>query len=131
MYMHLNSTACIFYPDAHFWNSNTIKAFLSGVPDKSMLILDLFAEEVPIWTRTDSFYGKPFIWCMLHNFGGLPGIYGNLTTIATAPVDAKLAKGSTMVGTGMTPEAIEQNPVVYELMVSTQCMPVMLFFTIG
>ena len=85
-----------------------------------MLILDLFAEEDPVWIRTDSFYGKPFIWCMLHNFGGLPGIYGNLTTIATAPVDARLAKGSTMVGTGMTPEAIEQNPVVYELMVSIQ-----------
>ena len=116
--IHLKSTTPVL--DTHFWNNHTIKAFLSGVPDKSMLILDLFAEEDPVWIRTDSFFGKPFIWCMLHNFGGLPGIYGNLTTIATAPIDARLAKGSTMVGTGMTPEAIEQNPVVYDLMVSTR-----------
>ena len=50
-----------------------------------MLILDLFAEEDPVWIRTELFFEKPFIWCMLHNFGELPGIYGNLTTIATAP----------------------------------------------
>ena len=53
---------------------------------------------------------------MLHDFGGNRDLYGNLTHIATAPVDARTAPGSTMVGTGLTMEAIEQNPVVYELM---------------
>ena len=66
--------------------NQTIKAFLSCVPDKSMLILDLFAEVDTVWIHPESFFGKPFIWCMLQNFGGLPGIYGNLATIATAPM---------------------------------------------
>jgi len=55
---------------------------------------------------------------MLHNYGGTRGIYGNLTTIATSPIDAMNTPGSTMIGVGMTPEAIEHNPVVYDLMVS-------------
>lgn len=36
-------------------------------------MLDLYAEVFPIWLRTASFYGIPFIWCMLHNFGGNTG----------------------------------------------------------
>ena len=82
-----------------------------------MVILDLSAEQAPVWPRTESFFGKPFIWCLLHNYGGARGIYGNLTTIANDPIDAMKAPNSTMVGVGMTPEAIEHNPVVYDLMV--------------
>ena len=83
-----------------------------------MIILDLNSEAQPVWIHTDSYFGKPFIWCLLHNYGGNRGIYGDLDTIATQPVIARLTKGSTMIGTGMTPEAIEQNPVMYDLMVS-------------
>ncbi len=54
---------------------------------------------------------------MLHNYGGARGIYGNLTTIANDIIDALLTPGNTMEGVGMTPEAIEHNPVVYDLMV--------------
>ena len=83
-----------------------------------MIILDLSSEQDPIWSKTESFFGKPFIWCMLHNYGGIRGIYGNLTTIGMNPVDARRSPGSTMVGVGMTPEAIEHNPIMYDLMVS-------------
>ena len=82
-----------------------------------MIILDLNSEKNPVWDRTESYFGKPFVWCLLHNYGGTRGIYGNLTTIATAPVEALHSPGSTMIGVGITPEAIEQNPVVYDLMV--------------
>lgn len=85
-----------------------------------MLILDLNSEQEPLWQSTHSYFGKPFIWCLLHNYGGTRGIYGNLTTIAVEPLLALRASGSTMVGVGMTPEAIEHNPVVYDLMVSEQ-----------
>ena len=102
-----------------FWKNTTrIEAFLSKVPDDRMIILDLNSEASPVWTYTHSYFGKPFIWCLLHNYGGTRGIYGNLTTIATGPIDAMNTPGSTMVGVGITPEAIEHNPVVYDLMVS-------------
>ena len=48
-----------------------------------MIVLDLYAEIQPIWLKTNSFYGQPFIWCMLHNFGGNIGMHGTLETIAT------------------------------------------------
>ena len=64
-YIHTcNYFSPLHVSDTHFWNNQTIKAFHSGVPDKIMLILDLFAEEDPVWIRTELFFGKPFIWCM-------------------------------------------------------------------
>ncbi len=83
-----------------------------------MIILDLSAEQVPIWSKTQSFFGKPFIWCMLHNYGGTRGLYGNLTAIALEPIIARRTPNITMVGVGMTPEAIEHNPIMYDFMVS-------------
>ena len=46
------------------------QALLEGVPKDRLIMLDLFAEVFPLWNRTDAFQGVPFIWCMLHNFGG-------------------------------------------------------------
>ena len=43
-----------------------------------MIVLDLAADTGPAYDRTNSFYGQPFIWCMLHNFGGNHGLYGRL-----------------------------------------------------
>lgn len=46
---------------------------LSGVPRGRLILLDLYAEVFPIWLRTASFCGIPFIFCQLHNFGGNSG----------------------------------------------------------
>ena len=102
---------------AEFWsNLVTIEAFLSGVPNDKMIILDLNSEQAPVWNKTYSYFGKHFIWCLLHNYGGNRGVYGPLDVVATNPVDALLTP-STMIGTGLTMEAIEHNPVIYDLMV--------------
>lgn len=42
-----------------------------------MLILDLQSEQFPQYGRLRSYYGQPFIWCMLHNFGGTLGMFGS------------------------------------------------------
>jgi alpha-N-acetylglucosaminidase len=41
-----------------------------------LLILDLMSELYPQFSSLDGYYGQPFIWCMLHNFGGSLGLYG-------------------------------------------------------
>ena len=46
-----------------------------------MIVLDLFAEISPIYWRTESFYGQPFIWCMLHDFGGVMELYGDMDSV--------------------------------------------------
>ena len=48
----------------------TPQGLISGVPTGALVMLDLYAEVQPQWARTEGFYGAPFIWCMLHNFGG-------------------------------------------------------------
>lgn len=55
--------------------------FTVGVPQGKMIVLDLMAETTPIWKETESFYGQPFIWCMLHNFGGNLGMYGAIHSV--------------------------------------------------
>uniref|UniRef100_K7GA28 Alpha-N-acetylglucosaminidase n=1 Tax=Pelodiscus sinensis TaxID=13735 RepID=K7GA28_PELSI len=100
-----------------FWQPAQVRALLRGVPLGRMLVLDLFAETQPVYQRTESFFGQPpFIWCMLHNFGGNHGLFGTVESVNQGPFDARRFPNSTMVGTGLTPEGIEQNDMVYELM---------------
>lgn len=106
----------LFFSDQTFWKPDQIKALLHGVPLGKMIVLDLFAETEPIFSYTESFYGQPFIWCMLNNFGGNSGFFGTVESINAGPFEALNFPNSTMVGIGMTPEGIEQNPVMYELM---------------
>ncbi|XP_031504015.1 alpha-N-acetylglucosaminidase isoform X2 [Nymphaea colorata] len=106
----------LFSAQSSFWKPPQMKALLHSVPFGKMVVLDLFADVKPIWLRASQFYGTPYIWCMLHNFGGNLEMYGSLDAIASGPVDARLSQNSTMVGVGLCMEGIEQNPVVYELM---------------
>ncbi|XP_034050291.1 alpha-N-acetylglucosaminidase-like [Thalassophryne amazonica] len=106
----------LFFSDQAFWKPEQIQALLHGVPLGRMIILDLFAETEPIYSYTKSFYGHTFIWCMLQNFGGSNGLFGTVERINSGPFKALSFPNSTMVGIGMTPEGIEQNPVMFELM---------------
>jgi alpha-N-acetylglucosaminidase len=107
----------LFYSDRKFWKAPQIRALLDAVPDRHMLLLDLAAEIEPVWRRTEAFYGKPWIWNMLHNFGGNISLFGRMDGVASGPAAARHDSASgLMQGIGLTMEAIEQNPVLYELM---------------
>lgn len=107
----------LFYSDRKFWKAPQIEALLKAVPDNRMILLDLAAEIEPVWKRTDAFYGKPWIWNMLHNFGGNITMFGRIETIAKEPaITLRNSVSGKMKGIGLTMEAIEQNPVLYELM---------------
>lgn len=106
----------MFVNNPSFWRPAQIRALLHGAPIGKIIVLDLFAETSPVYQSTESFFGQPFIWCMLHNFGGNHGLYGNVGSVNAGPFDAMSFKDSTMVGTGLTPEGIEQNDMIYELM---------------
>ena len=60
-----------------------------------MIVLDLFAEARPFYKTTYSFYGQPFIWCMLHNFGGNTGLYGKLDAVNQVCIYGKLVQAIT------------------------------------
>jgi alpha-N-acetylglucosaminidase len=54
---------------------------------------------------------------MLHNFGGRPGLYGKLHSLTNDLTNAKTKNPELMQGIGLTPEAIENNPIVYDMLV--------------
>lgn len=96
------------------WTDHLIESFLTAVPKGRMLVLDLQSEQHPQYNRTNSFYGQPFVWCMLHNFGGTLGMHGSIRYINEEIPRAANMENSTMLGVGITPEGIHQNYVVYE-----------------
>lgn len=106
----------LFYHDSVFWTEPRTRTFLTSVPLGRMIVLDLQSEQFPQYKRLNSYYGQPFIWCMLHNFGGTLGMFGSAEIINHRVFEARNMNGSTMVGTGLTPEGINQNYVIYELM---------------
>lgn len=109
----------MFSYNVRFWQPEQVQALLKAVPDDHMIILDLWSETNPVWNRTDAYYGKPWIWNMLHNFGGNISMYGRMRHVAYDPAMALHdPDAENMIGIGLTPEGIEQNPVLYELMTS-------------
>lgn len=107
----------LFYFSRKFWKEPQIKALLNAVPDDKMILLDLWTEKFPVWSKTDAYYGKPWIWNMLNNFGGNNVVHGLMDSIANNPArDLKHPRANNLVGIGLTMEAIETNPVVYEMM---------------
>ena len=107
--------AWLFVENPTFWTDDAIAAYLGGVPDDGMLLLDLTSDEVPMWSKIAA-NGKRFIWCLLHNYGGSRALYGNLTMLSSAPLATMQATPKLFSGTGLTMEAIDQNPVVYAFM---------------
>ncbi|MES2417702.1 MAG: alpha-N-acetylglucosaminidase [Bacteroidota bacterium] len=107
----------MFSYSAAFWQPTQVKALLNAVPDNKMIVLDLYSESKPVWNKTEAYYGKPWIWCMLHNFGGNISMYGRMEEVANGPANAlHNQKSGKISGIGLTPEAIAQNPVMYALM---------------
>ena len=107
----------MFYNASAFWKPAQIQALLGAVPDDQLIVLDLFSEEYPVWKQTEAYYGKSWIWNMLQNFGDRPALFGNMNNVAQDPSAALHDPTSKkLTGIGLAPEAIEQNPVVFELM---------------
>ena len=81
--------------------------------------LDLFADNIYAdnaakW-RTNYYDTCPYIYCMLHNFGGRSGLHGRLETTLNGYFDA-MAKDNNCQGIGATPEGTETNPILYDML---------------
>jgi alpha-N-acetylglucosaminidase len=89
------------------------EGIVRGIPADRLLVLDLTGEK---WRETQAFWGRPWVAGVLHNFGGRTALGADLPAIAAnAPGLLGSPKAGRLVGIGAFPEAIEQNPVVYDL----------------
>ncbi|XP_032522770.2 alpha-N-acetylglucosaminidase [Danaus plexippus] len=109
----------MFVHNPLLWPLKRVNSFLTSVPNGRMLVLDLQSEQWPQYDLYQMYYGQPFIWSMLHNFGGTLGMFGNTKTINKDVYEVRKRENSTMVGIGLTPEGINQNYVIYDLMLES------------
>ncbi|KAJ3481876.1 hypothetical protein NLI96_g7362 [Meripilus lineatus] len=107
----------LFFSSSYFWSPERVQAYLGGVPGPdSMIILDFYSEIKPQWDHLQNFFGKSWVWCELHDFGGDMGMQGNLQLLTTKPLEALNSSGSSMKGMGLTMEGQEGNEIVYDVL---------------
>ncbi|CAF1296952.1 unnamed protein product [Rotaria sordida] len=99
---------------SNFWTADRVKSYLSKVPIGHLILLDLFSEAIPQYSRFESFYGHYYIWNMLHDFGGNNFLFGSLVNVTNGPQAARNFSGDYMIGVGITMEGINQNEIMYE-----------------
>ena len=105
----------LFWNERQYWEvDNRIEAYITSFPKEKQLLLDYYCDRQPVWERTDSYYGVPYIWCYLGNFGGNSMLVGNIDTI-NARIERAFDKGGdNFCGIGSTLEGFDCNPFMYE-----------------
>ncbi|HNX53403.1 MAG TPA: alpha-N-acetylglucosaminidase [Pontiellaceae bacterium] len=98
------------------WQTSNKEMFDAGNKSRT-LALDLYCDNMPFWPKCQGYDGTPWVWSLLHNFGGNIGMEGNLPRMANdiAAVFSDSGRGA-LTGLAIVPEGTQQNPVVYELM---------------
>jgi alpha-N-acetylglucosaminidase len=104
----------LYYYQRKDWTNPRIEAFVKAVPQDKMILLDYFCERTEVWKMTDKFFGQPYIWCYLGNFGGNTMLAGDLDEVGKR-IDNTIANGgSNFWGLGSTLEGFDCNPLMYE-----------------
>ncbi len=90
------------------------RAMLTGVPQGKMTMLDYYCEYKEMWREHDGFYGQPFIWCYLGNFGGNTNVQGRVKEAGKRIEQALQECGDNLVGIGSTLEGLDVQQFPYE-----------------
>lgn len=116
--------AWVFYHKRRDWTPERLKAYLCAVPDGKLLMLDYYCDKVELWRSTESFYGQPFIWSYLGNFGGNTMLAGDVKDVSRKLDRAYAEAGRNFVGIGCTLEGLDVNPFMYEYVLDRAWMQV-------
>jgi len=104
----------LYYYQRKDWTNPRIEAFVKAVPQDKMILLDYFCEKQEVWKLTDKFFGQPYIWCYLGNFGGNTMLAGNIKDVGLKIDNAMKNGGDNFWGLGSTLEGFDCNPLMYE-----------------
>ena len=108
----------LFYNERRYWfegdSDARVKAFLTSYPAEKSILLDYYCERMEVWRKTQSYYGIPFIWCYLGNFGGNTFLAGNIQEIAGLIEGTFAEAGPSFKGLGSTLEGFDCNPFMYQ-----------------
>jgi Alpha-N-acetylglucosaminidase (NAGLU). len=104
----------LFYNERQYWFNDRVEAYIKSFPEDKQILLDYYCERQPVWERTEGYFGVPYIWCYLGNFGGNTMLAGNIDTV-NARIERAFEKGGdNFIGIGSTLEGFDCNPFMYE-----------------
>ena len=103
------------------WWANPLPEVVKGWGEdreNHVLLLDLSAVSGPRWTDRKNYGGYEFggtswCYCILENYGGRDGVHGSLTNLSRNMVKAQKT-AEHMKGIGLTSEATERNPALFD-----------------
>ena len=72
-----------------FWTRDRAKALLQSVEVGAMIVLDLDSTYDEHYSELDSYFGQPFIFNDLNNFGGNVGLFGRIQAINLKVFEAR------------------------------------------
>ncbi|MBR0121227.1 MAG: alpha-N-acetylglucosaminidase, partial [Clostridia bacterium] len=85
---------------------------VNAVPKGRLLILDIDGVKAD---ESGGFWGHDFVTGRIHNFGDRTVLHGSMDVIAGNEYAAVKKKYANVCGTGLFPEGIRQNPMLFDL----------------
>lgn len=110
----------IFYDQKKWTEPGRLSAMIHAVPKGKLVFLDYVCEEFEFYKSTENFYGAPFIWCYLGNFGGNTDIVAPVNKVSNRI--NKVLPITNCIGIGSTLEGINVNPEIFEMCMETPWM---------
>ena len=104
----------LFWNERKDWTNDRIKPYITSYPKDKSLLLDYYCERQEIWQRTDKYFGVPYIWCYLGNFGGNTMLVGDFNEVNKRLENTFQNGGDNFTGIGSTLEGFDCNPYIYE-----------------
>ena len=104
----------MLYHDKKHWSPKNVEAYLGAVPQGKVAMLDYFCDEAEIYKFNRNFYGQPYYFCFLGNFGGNTNLSGNFRELSRR-IDAVYENGGdNLMGLGGTLEGFGVSQWLYE-----------------
>lgn len=102
------------------WGSQKFNALTQHIPDDRFMVLYMSPEYGPskCWESYNGFNNKEWCYTLLPNMGGKTFFTGNLQNYANhylTDLYNSTKKGNNLTGYGLTPEGVENNEMLYEL----------------
>ncbi|MBP7936399.1 MAG: alpha-N-acetylglucosaminidase [Phycisphaerae bacterium] len=104
----------IFPNNPSFWKPPQARGLFSGIPKDRLVLIEMTGDT---WKKTEAFYGQPWLWALIQDFGGVVSLHGDLGGLLDQLEAATAAdKDRQLRGIGIIMESLGYNAVFDDLL---------------
>ena len=104
------------FVDEHYWPKKSFENFVNLIPPGMFCVSDSIAEINPLYKKYNYFYGKDWLFGILHTFGKKKGLYGDAANLIKQLKDvASDPHAKNCKGVYPNPESICHNILYFDL----------------